>query len=101
VLDDPIRAEVERFMIERMRKMRNGGYEMTVLDGRVSRQCRRWSSPRARTSSTWHRTRRSTTWSRKRDGLVGWGVLDDRLRALDFDKAPAPYPIFKMRREIR
>ena len=36
-----------------------------------------------------------------RDGFVGWGVLDDKLRALGADAKPVAYPIFKMRREVR
>ena len=36
-----------------------------------------------------------------RDGFVGWGVLDDTLRALGADKGAAVYPIFKVRRDVK
>jgi hypothetical protein len=35
-----------------------------------------------------------------RDGFVGWGVLDETLRALGADRGAAAYPIFKFRREV-
>ena len=36
-----------------------------------------------------------------RDGFVGWGVLDDRLKTLTADGKPANYPIFKVRRTVK
>ena len=55
-----------------------------------------------------------TLWARRNDvrvndgvratlvvSLVGWGVLDDTLRALGASDGPAKYPIFKMRRPAR
>ena len=37
-----------------------------------------------------------------RDGFVGWGVLDEALRALTSAPGkPAVYPIFKVRRVLR
>jgi hypothetical protein len=33
------------------------------------------------------------------DGFVGWGVLDETLRALGVEKHPVVYPIFKYRKE--
>jgi hypothetical protein len=32
---------------------------------------------------------------------VGWGLLDEPLRALGVDKHAVTYPIFKSRREMR
>ena len=34
-----------------------------------------------------------------RDGFVGWGVLDEKLRALGAASAAKVYPVFKVRRE--
>ncbi len=36
-----------------------------------------------------------------RDGFVGWSVLDETLKSLTAGGKPAPYPIFKVRRELR
>ena len=104
VLDRPIRAEVERFMIERMRKVRSGGYEMTVLDGAFT-PVQTLEFPAGTYQVDMAQPMANAAFyylePQARDGFVGWGVLDDRLRALALDKGPAPYPILKMRREIR
>ena len=34
------------------------------------------------------------------DGFVGWGLLDDTLRARGVERYPVVYPIFKYRKEI-
>ena len=36
-----------------------------------------------------------------RDGFVGWGLLDDALRGRNTAGGSFPYPIFKMRREVK
>ncbi len=35
------------------------------------------------------------------DGFVGWGVMDDALRALGVDQHPVVYPVFKFRKEVK
>jgi hypothetical protein len=104
VLDHPVRAAVERFMIERMRKERSGGYEMTVLDGAFTPvQTQEFPAGTFEVDMAQPMANAAFYYlePQARDGFVGWGVLDDRLRALDLGRGPAPYPILKLRREVR
>ncbi|NJD10506.1 MAG: hypothetical protein FIB01_08760 [Gemmatimonadetes bacterium] len=104
VLDKPMRAEGERFVIERMRKVRSSGYDMTVLDGVFAPLATEefpagtylvdMAQPMANAAFYYLEPQ-------ARDGFVGWGLLDERLRALPLDRGPARYPLFKMRREAR
>jgi hypothetical protein len=103
VLDKPIRAEGEEFVAEKMRKVRVTGYEMTVLDGTFSAQVREFpagsyfvdmAQPMANAAFYYLEPQ-------ARDGFVGWGLLDETLRALGVDAHPVTYPIFKYRREAR
>ena len=97
VLDRPMRVEGDAFAIEGIRKVRRSGYEMTTLDGAFTPQQREFpagsflvdmAQPMANAAFYYLEPQ-------ARDGFVGWGVLDDRLRA------GTEYPIFKYRREIR
>ena len=98
VLDKPMRVEGEPFAIEKMHKVRSAGYEMTVLDGRFLPIERRefpagsflvdMAQPMANAAFYYLEPQ-------ARDGFVGWGVLDDKL------KGATVYPIFKYRREVR
>ncbi len=103
-LDAPKRYEGEQFVIDRMRKMRSAGYDMTVLDGRFSSLPVRefpagtyivdMAQPMANAAFYYLEPQ-------ARDGFVGWGMLDDRLRSMGVDKGSITYPIFKYRREAR
>jgi dipeptidyl-peptidase-4 len=103
-LDRPMRFEGESFVIEKMRKVRSAGYEMTVLDGAFSPlQVREFpdgtylvdmAQPMANAAFYYLEPQ-------ARDGFVGWGVLDQKLRELGAEKGSVSYPIFKYRREIR
>ena len=53
VLDKPMRVEGETFVIQKLRKARSAGYEMTVLDGESSPLCRFASSRPAATLLIW------------------------------------------------
>jgi hypothetical protein len=104
VLERPLRAEVERFMIEGVRTVRRGGYEMTVLDGGFAPLATEefpagtyyldMAQPMANAAFYYLEPQ-------AQDGFVGWGVLDEQLRALDLAAGPAPYPIVKLRLEVR
>jgi hypothetical protein len=102
-LDQPMRAEVEAFAIKALRRNRSGGYEMTALDGAFSPLETReipagsfyvdMAQPMANAAFYYLEPQ-------ARDGFVGWGVLDEALRAA----APGGtgiYPILKVRREIK
>jgi len=103
-LDRSARYEGEQFSIERMRKVRSAGYDMTVLDGGFSAlQVREFpagtflvdmAQPMANAAFYYLEPQ-------ARDGFVGWGVMDERLRAIGADKGSAIYPVFKYRRELR
>ena len=102
--DAPKRFEGEQFVIERMRKLRSAGYDMTVLDGIFSPLLTRefpagtyivdMAQPMANAAFYYLEPQ-------ARDGFVGWGMLDEKLRALGVEKGRMPYPIFKYRREIK
>lgn len=104
VLDKPMRAEGEEFSIEKVRKVRSGGYDMTTLDGSFAPvQSREFGAgtffvdmaqPMANAAFYYLEPQ-------ARDGFVGWGLLDESLRALSAGGASAKYPIFKYRREVR
>jgi hypothetical protein len=103
-LESPKRFEGEQFVIERMRKIRSAGYDMTVLDGSFSPLTARefpagafvvdMAQPMANAAFYYLEPQ-------ARDGFVGWGVLDDKLRALGAEKGSVNYPIFKYRRELK
>ncbi len=103
-LDAPRRVEGEEFKIEKMRKTRTGGYEMTVLDGTFSPlTTKEWpagsfyldmAQPMANAAFYYLEPQ-------ARDGFVGWSVLDEKLKAIGADRGPAVYPIFKVRREVK
>jgi hypothetical protein len=103
-LDKPVRWEGEQFTIDRMRKVRSGGYEMTVLDGAFSALSTRefpagsfyldMAQPMANAAFYYLEPQ-------ARDGFVGWGVLDEKLKALGAETHAVPYPIFKGRREAK
>ncbi len=103
-LDRPMRVEGEAFQIEKMRKVRRSGYDMTVLDGSFSPiETKEFpagsfyvdmAQPMANAAFYYLEPQ-------ARDGFVGWSVLDDKLKALVGDGHAATYPIFKVRREVR
>jgi hypothetical protein len=102
-LDAPMRVEGEEFTIQKMRKARSSGYDMTVLDGTFSAlQTRQFPA------GTWYVDMAQPMANaafyylepQARDGFVGWGVLDEKLRALGAESKPVAYPVFKMRRQI-
>ncbi|MEX2282932.1 MAG: M14 family zinc carboxypeptidase [Gemmatimonadota bacterium] len=103
VLDRPMRVEGEEFTIDRVRNVRSGGYEMTVLDGRFAAQTREFpagsfyvdlAQPMANAAFYYLEPQ-------ARDGFVGWGVLDEKLRAIEAATERRIYPVFKVRREVR
>ncbi len=98
-----MRVEGEQFTVDRMRKVRSAGYEMTVLDGTFSELMTRefpagsfyldMAQPMANAAFYYLEPQ-------ARDGFVGWGVLDAALRALGAgvgDKKVL-YPVFKVRK---
>jgi hypothetical protein len=101
-LDQPMHAEGESFTIQKMRKNRSNGYDMTVLDGEFSGMRVKdfpagtfmvdLAQPMANAAFYYLEPQ-------ARDGFVGWGVLDAALRAAGADRGPVEYPIFKFRRE--
>ena len=102
-LDKPMRVEGEEFQIEQMRRMRRSGYDMTVLDGRFS-ALKTVEFP----AGTFHVDMAQPMANaafyylepQARDGFVGWGVLDETLRAIGAGKGGV-YPIFKARRVLQ
>ncbi|KPJ89496.1 MAG: hypothetical protein AMS18_12415 [Gemmatimonas sp. SG8_17] len=102
-LEEPMQAEGEEFVIDRMLKVESGGYNMTVLEGGFYGPSVRefpagsyfvdMAQPMANAAFYFMEPQ-------SRDGFVGWGVLDETLRALGAAERPIVYPVFKYRRKI-
>jgi hypothetical protein len=100
VLDAPMRAIGEEFVVDRMTKPRVGGFEMTRLEGGFFGPTTRdfpagtcfvdMAQPMANAAFYYLEPQAA-------DGFVGWGMLDEALRSLGADKHPVVYPIFKFR----
>jgi hypothetical protein len=103
-LEKPMTAEGEQFVVNRMSKIRRGGYDMTVLKGGFFGPSVRefpagtfyldMAQPMANAAFYYLEPE-------SMDGFVGWGVLDAALSALGADVRPVVYPIFKFRKEVR
>lgn len=101
VLEEAITAEGAEFVVDRMRKVDRGGYDMTVLDGGFMD-----ASVRTFPAGTYHvdmaqpRARAAFYFlePESRDGMVAWWVFDETLLKLGVEERPIVYPIFKMRR---
>jgi hypothetical protein len=103
-LDKPVRMEGEEFTIKRMYSVRRAGYEMTTLDGAFSPLIGRefpagsfqvdMAQPMANAAFYYLEPQ-------ARDGFVGWGVMDDVLKALGAPERTIVYPIFKARKTIQ
>jgi hypothetical protein len=102
-LERALKAEGEEFLIKGLRMVRSGGYEMTALDGTMSPLITRdfpagtfyldMAQPMANAAFYYLEPQ-------ARDGFVGWGVMNEVLRAITAGGKQATYPIFKMRKRI-
>jgi hypothetical protein len=103
-LEAPMRAEGEQFMVERIRKVNRSGYEMTTLDGTFS-PLKTVEFPAGTFYVDMAQAMANAAFyylePQARDGFVGWGLLDDALRGRNTAGGSFPYPIFKMRREVK
>ena len=103
-LEKPLKAEGEQFVVNRMSKVRRGGYDMTVLEGGFFGPAVRefpagtffldMAQPMANAAFYYLEPE-------SMDGFVGWGVLDGNLRELGVESRPVVYPVFKFRKEVR
>lgn len=102
VLDKTMRVEGEQFLIDKMRKVRSAGYDMTTLDGAFEKVAARefpagsfyvdMAQPMANAAFYYLEPQ-------ARDGFVGWWVLDEHLKSIGAgDKPGVVYPIFKVKR---
>jgi len=100
VLEEPITAEGEEFVVDRMRKVSQEGYDMTVLDGGFF-----GPSIREFPAGTYYLDMAQPLANlafyflepQSRDGMVGWWVLDETLENLGAAEQPVLFPIFKLR----
>jgi hypothetical protein len=102
-LDKPIRVEGEQFTTTKMYAVRRSGYDMTTLDGTWAPVAAKefpagsfqvdMAQPMANAAFYYLEPQ-------ARDGFVGWGVMDDVLRALGAADRSIVYPVFKMKRII-
>jgi hypothetical protein len=102
-LAKPMTAVGEQFVVDRLTKTSRGGYDMTALEGGFSGPATRefpagtffvdMAQPMANAAFYYLEPQAM-------DGFVGWGLLDDTLRARGVERYPVVYPIFKYRKEI-
>jgi hypothetical protein len=102
-LEEPMTAEGEEFVIDRLLKVREGDYSMTKLEGGFFDHSVRefpagtyfidMAQPMANAAFYFLEPQ-------AKDGFVGWSVLDETLRELGVDERPIVYPIFKYRRTV-
>jgi hypothetical protein len=100
ILDKPMKVVGEEFVVDRMAKRNN----MTRLEGGFFAQAARefpagsffvdMAQPMANAAFYYLEPQ-------SMDGFVGWGVLDQALKALGVEAHPVVYPVFKMRTEVK
>jgi hypothetical protein len=103
-LEKPMKAVGEQFVVNRLVKVRRGGYDMTTLEGAFTEPATMefpagayfvdMAQPMANAAFYYLEPQ-------SLDGLVGWSMLDTHLRALGVERHPVVYPIFKYRREAK
>jgi hypothetical protein len=104
VLEKPMKATGEQFVVDRLVKENRGGYNMTTLEGGFY-----GPSVREFPAGTFFVDMAQPMANgifyylepESMDGFVGWSVLDDYLRGRGVDKYPVVYPIFKFRSEVK
>jgi hypothetical protein len=102
-LTKPMKAAGEQFVVDRLVKTNRGGYDMTTLEGVFSGLTTRefpagtffidMAQPMANGAFYYLEPQAM-------DGFVGWGLLDQALRARGVERHPVVYPFFKYRKEI-
>ncbi len=103
VLESPLRAEGEQFLIREVRRVRGRGTELAVLEGQFEDAVREFpagayyvdlAQPMANAAFYYLEPQSA-------DGFVGWGVMDEALGLRGGGPAPPAYPVFKVRRTIQ
>jgi hypothetical protein len=101
VLEEPMTAEGEEFVIHGVQRARGRGYQMPYLDGEFAPATRNYpagtffvdmAQPMANAAFYYLEPQAA-------DGFVGWGVMDEALGLTGSRATPDVYPIFKFRRE--
>ncbi|MCJ7630228.1 MAG: hypothetical protein MUO50_17785, partial [Longimicrobiales bacterium] len=99
VLEEPVRAEGEEFLISEVRRVRSRGFEIPVLEGEFVPVVREFpagtyfvdmAQPMANAAFYYLEPQAA-------DGFVGWGVLDGTLDRIGAGESTGTYPIFKLR----
>jgi len=102
VTDKPMKVEGEEFVIDKVRKVRSAGYDMTTLDG-AFRKVATKEFPAGSFYVDMAQPMANATFyylePQARDGFVGWWVFDDHLKRLGAGEKPSVvYPVFKARK---
>ena len=100
-LHAPMVAEGEAFVVDRLVEFRQSGFNLTRLEGTFTERTTRefpagtffvdMAQPMANAAFYYLEPQAA-------DGFVGWGLLDDILRARGVEAHPVVYPVFKYRR---
>jgi hypothetical protein len=98
VLDKPIRVRGEEFVIDKLVKLRRGGYEMTKLEGGFFTGAEK-EFPAGTFQVDMAQPVANLAFyclePEVGDGFVGWGLLHDYLVELGVEERSVVYPVFK------
>jgi hypothetical protein len=103
VLEEPLEAEGEEFIVSEIRHLRTRWTESTVLEGEFVGAVRGFptgtyfvdmAQPMANAAFYYLEPQSA-------DGFVGWGVMKEALQAAEVRDGSKVYPVFKLRRPVR
>ncbi len=98
VLDKAIRVSGEEFIIEKMKQVRRGGYQMTQFEGKFLRSEAKEFPPGTYKIDMAQPLANLIFYCLEPevgDGLAGWGLLDNYLKKAGVEKGSITYPVFK------
>jgi len=98
VLEKPIKASGEEYVIDKLEKVRLRGYEMTKLEGGFFKSAEK-KFPAGTYQVDLAQPLANLAFyclePEVRDGFVGWNLLNDYLESLGVEKNSVVYPVFK------
>ena len=98
VLDKPIRVRGDEYIIDKMKKVRRGGYQMTQFEGGFLRSDAKEFPPGTYKVDMAQPLANLIFYCLEPevgDGLAGWGILDDYLKKEGIEKGSVFYPVYK------
>ncbi len=98
VLEKPLVASGEQFVVDKLTKVQSGGYAMTKLEGGFCRTDKKEFPAGTYLVDMAQPLANLAFYSLEPqigDGFVGWGLLDEYLKSIGVEQRSVVYPIFK------